>query len=230
MALPLLKAYNRSIRGLSKKPPCERLNYNKETPMSISLCTVDGCEKKHLAKGYCAKHYQRNKINGTPHITTGHTLHGKCYSPEYRTWRSIKERVASKNCKSYDNYGGRGIKMCDKWFNSFEIFYTDMGERPSDKHTIERIDNSKGYEPENCIWASRTVQNINKRVQKNNTSGVRGVKHSHGKWVAQIGVNRSRIWLGAFVNFDDAVIARKQAEEKYFKPLLTEHRSLTCHE
>lgn len=193
---------------------------NKETPMSISFCTIDGCDKKHLAKGYCAIHYQRNRINGTPNITTGHTLHGMCYTPEYRLWSAIKERTTSKNCKSYSNYGGRGIMMCDAWLNSFEAFYSDMGERPSVNHTIERKDNDKGYSPDNCVWASRTVQNINKRIQKNNTSGVRGVKQVHSKWVAQIAVNRKRIWLGTFASFDEAVTARKQAEEKYFKPLL----------
>jgi hypothetical protein len=85
--------------------------------------------------------------------------------PEYNVWAKMRQRCENPNSKDYKNYGGRGIGVCEQW-SDFSIFYRDMGDRPSEAHTIERVDNDKGYSPDNCIWATRDVQARNKRPRK----------------------------------------------------------------
>src|SRR5580765_787446 len=92
-------------------------------------------------------------------ITTRNTTHGMSYSTEYAIWYAMKRRCYDENCSDYYKYGARGTKVCDRWLDSFENFYADMGSRPSLKHSIDRFpDNGGNYEPQNCRWATAKEQ------------------------------------------------------------------------
>lgn len=114
-------------------------------------------------------------------------MHGMKSHPLYKKWCAIKTRCFNPNCKDYHHYGGRGIVICEEWRNSFAAFLRDMGERPTMQHTIERIDNSKGYEPGNCRWATRAEQTENTRQTRLITFC--GVTLSLAKWAKRIGVS-----------------------------------------
>lgn len=131
----------------------------------------------------------------------------------YGTWAKMRQRCENPNFKNYSYYGGRGITVCDRWQpenNGFANFLEDMGEKPTPKHSIDRIDNDGNYEPSNCRWATMTEQSHNRRMNSKNTSGVTGIYwHKKAqKWEAAITVNYKKIYLGIFETKEEAVKAR----------------------
>lgn len=149
--------------------------------------------------------------------------HGFSRSKVHGVWISMRQRCTNPNSQGYADYGGRGIKVCERW-NSFLNFLEDMGDRPEGM-TLDRINNDGDYEPSNCRWATRLEQNHNQRTRKSNTSGYSGVYFDARKmkWCARIRLNYKRIHLGYFEDIKDAAIAREEAESNWAARLANEN-------
>ena len=137
--------------------------------------------------------------------------HGLGYTRLYRIWVNMKDRVFNTNSDRYKYYGDRGITICEEWLDvqNFYDWAMSNGYEENKGLSIDRIDNDGGYSPENCRWVTRTIQSRNKRIQKNNTSGYKGVSFvkKANKYKAQIKVNREKIYLGLFPTAVEGAIA-----------------------
>lgn len=142
-----------AIRRIEKSEPskwlcqcqCGAIKEVQVSKLTLKKTQSCGCLHKELLSAMSSKHKMSN-------------------SSEYRIWAGMKRRCHSPVCHKYEHYGGRGITVCDRWLNSFERFYEDMGPRPSPRHSIDRIDVNGHYEPRNCRWATTTEQRRNTRV------------------------------------------------------------------
>lgn len=114
--------------------------------------------------------------------STKHGMHG---TPTYESWRAMRKRCEDSTHHAFSRYGGRGITVCAQW-KDFARFYADMGDRPSKRHTLERIDNSKGYEPGNCCWADWHSQARNRR--NNRLIAYDGVSATAPEWAERTGI------------------------------------------
>lgn len=123
-----------------------------------------------------------------------HRTHGMSETVEYRTWAGIKKRRLNTRCADYPNYGGRGITVCDRWKNSFENFYEDMGPRPHDT-TIDRVDFNGNYCPENCRWATQSEQYANRRRSSRCIENLtyNGQSRTVTEWAVHLGWNNDTI-------------------------------------
>jgi hypothetical protein len=121
---------------------------------AIQSCGCLGIERRSAATAaVCTTHGLLRNIDGA----------GKQVPPEYRAWTAAKQRCFNAGHPRYPDWGGRGIRMCEAWTNSFEAFFADMGRRPSEKHSLDRIDVNGHYEPGNCRWADAATQRANRR-------------------------------------------------------------------
>lgn len=118
---------------------------------------------------------ERRKTGNTTH---GH-VHNKKKSSTYRSWQHMKRRILNPQDRAFKNYGGRGLQLHEPWLK-FENFLRDMGPSPTKKHSIERVDNERGYFPDNCIWATHAVQVMNTR--KNRYLTANGETHCISEW------------------------------------------------
>lgn len=117
---------------------------------------------------------------------------GNVFTPEFRVWRSMIDRCRNKNSKNYFRYGGRGITICERW-KVYLNFLEDMGPRPSLKHSIERKNNDKGYEPGNCKWATAQEQANNRRTSR--TITWQGKTQTLAQWERETGIDQDTIGM-----------------------------------
>jgi hypothetical protein len=120
------------------------------------------------------------------------TKHGMWKSRIYSIWRNIKCRCNNPNATHYDCYGGRGITVCNEWRQSFQAFYDwAMANGYKDGLTIDRIDNNKGYSPDNCRWVSMKMQSNNTRAT--HIIEFNGERHSISEWAEKLEINKNTL-------------------------------------
>lgn len=137
------------------------LRYNKSPVVKKARCLCD-CGRE-VIKGYHSIKSGRLRSCGCFKREREHGLRG---STEYKSWDCMKQRCSNKKVPRYERYGGRGIKVCDRWNDSFMAFLSDMGKKPTKRHSIDRINNDGDYTPENCRWATPEEQAANMSTTK----------------------------------------------------------------
>lgn len=131
------------------------------------LCICD-CGREKAIRSTCIRLRATNScgcLYKDRPIVHGHSRKLK-RSPEYKAWCGMRQRCFNSADPGWKNYGGRGITVCDKWLKNFSAFLEDVGRRPSENHSLDRINNDGNYEPENCRWATSAEQNHNTRVKR----------------------------------------------------------------
>lgn len=194
--------------------------YSRLTVISRTENKVGGVA--WLCKCECGK----ESVATTKNLNSGHTKSCGCYNNDvkltnngvtishkslYKVWFGVKQRCQNKNIKAYKNYGGRGISICEKWDNSFQSFLEDVGERPSLRHSLDRIDNNGNYEPSNIKWSTKEEQARNTR--KNKWIEYNGERLIVAEWERRLGmrVGHLAMYLRR-LTFEEIVTTKSQKQ------------------
>ena len=144
----------------------------------MRTCSIPDCNDKYRALDYCNKHLIRFKKYGDPLYITKE-MHGRGRTVEYVAWHMMKHRCLNSNNKAYPHYGGRGITVCDRWLNSFNNFFEDMGLKPFPEAHLDRENNDKGYYKDNCRWVTPLVNARNQSNTKLNIDKAREIRKKY---------------------------------------------------
>lgn len=189
-----------------------------------NTCSIEGCiglgkksktGSRNFLKGFCISHYNMFKKYGDPLFRKRNKKipNRKSHSC-YITYHSMLQRCYDTNKDNYKWYGGKGITVCDSWrgVGGFDNFVEDMGER-EEGMTLDRINPNLPYNKENCRWANKHTQMAN-QTSNNPIVGISFYK-SKNAYVAELMINKVKVFRKSFKNYEDAVTARKEAELKY---------------
>lgn len=164
------------------------------------LCSIRDCDRTAKGRGYCKKHY--------------HQYVFLVRRPLWNVYQNMLRRCHDKKHPRYEDWGGRGIQVCERWRMDYFAFAADVGERPTPFHQLDRIDNSRGYEPGNVRWATPSQQGLNRRRRRNVKSPAKGIEVRPNGFVARITIEKRRIYLGTFKTLSEAKYARYLAEAR----------------
>jgi hypothetical protein len=184
----------------------------------MRICERPDCKNRHYGKGLCRLHWNRVRRNGDPDVIF-HVYDGNREKHPLRsTYFNMIDRCYNPKNIGYAKYGGRGIRVCDRWrgLYGFDHFIEDMGEKPTNDHTIDRIDPNGNYEPSNCRWATVHEQQLTKRTSSKNV-GVS--KTAHNTWNARLTVGKIT-YRKKFKSKDEAIRYRKELELKHLGVIL----------
>ena|SRR6266481_988599 len=126
---------------------CGRLTYATTNKLNADIKKSCGCMRFEM-------------------IDAAKRKHGRSGTPEHQVWKGMTKRCTNRNSKDYEEYGARGIAVCDEWRKSFRAFFDHIGPRPTPQHSLDRIDNARGYEPGNVRWATPKEQSNNRRARR----------------------------------------------------------------
>lgn len=187
-------------------------------------CSVENCINSYLAKGLCSKHYGRLRSYGDVNMLKLEQ-HGLSGTPIHTAWCAMIQRTEYKNHIGYKYWGGKGVKVCNGWRRSLIAFRKDMGDKPTPKHSLDRINSNLNYScghcdecvtknwSLNCRWATGLQQTLNRGIKLKN--GYRGVYPRGNRWISEVSVsslpgfnkNYHTIRLGSFKDIEQAALA-----------------------
>ncbi len=179
----------------------------------MNICKLDGCLKEAKKGTVCSMHRARKERHGNYSYTS---FDGRSKHPMYRRWNAMVERCTKEYSSAWKNYGGRGIRVCDRWLGrkGFDNFIEDVGMPPSKEYTLDRIDNDKGYSPDNVRWALKDIQAHNQRARS--VSGHMGVYRFRGKWRCSVSRGNNNLYGGTFTSKKQAILKYKKLERQLY--------------
>ena len=193
----------RLIKDLGMRYPMEKSNYK----VRYGLFECQYCGKEFECRISSVNNGDIKSCGCQKYIRSHGLTHNKWYS----VWGGIIGRCYKPQNKSYKNYGARGITVCEEWLDITTFIAWAEATHPNiEGYTLDRIDNDKGYSPENCRWVDRVTQNINQRKREDNTSGFVGIcwNNKNNNWMAKIKSGDFFIYIGSFHTKEEAVQVR----------------------